>query len=422
MMRPIDRAAWIVGAFVVCGAAPASAQTVSLGPSQVRVQIGGETREVDVGCPPWALVTVGSRTYVAAGACGVATLEIAGGTVSLVEQRRLSGEATAITREGDNVVATVRATNGIETRQVVATLAPAVAPLPPPADGQPLPPPPPPPSESTAPPAPSAPTYGGATDSEVPGARPDATEEEQREQRRQRIAPDRYEGVIVNADAFAFLPIDALGIGVIARALVEYHAPFPMFFRGEVLPFGIATSNQPDDPTVFLAHFQLGLDLQLFGVGIGVGGQTVNDTQFDPEPMQRDAFAVTTTIRGGAVDGLHGEIRGGLYIHSTGGDPDRFQLGFIDARVQIPISEQIALVFHGGGGSDGHAMGEGGVRIWVVGTGGPGSVGLKITAGGGYLFAIGEPRPDPSCPGCGIFTNRTELAGPGFGLGLDWRP
>jgi hypothetical protein len=101
------------------------------------------------------------------------------------------------------------------------------------------------------------------------------------------------------------------------------------------------------------------------------------------------------------LDGLSFTWRSSIFSR-----PDRFVFGSGRGEANIPIGSHLGLFAAGGGGENGWAFGEGGVRTYVGGTGARGT--LIISASLGYASVFDGPSSE-------------NAGGPSVAFGMEWR-
>lgn len=157
------------------------------------------------------------------------------------------------------------------------------------------------------------------------------------------------------------------------------------------------------------------VDHAIYSAGVGVGANTVNDT--DGESESGSGLSIVQLLRIGAVDGLHLESRVEAVIFRS-----EVLFGYLQLEGQMAVADSTWLVIRGGGGSIGYGFGEVVVRNLLWGTGRPGSTFLELGLGGAGVFEQSCPPTPPvvsadNIPQC---TN-TDVGGPMFTAGLEWR-
>lgn len=193
--------------------------------------------------------------------------------------------------------------------------------------------------------------------------------------------------------------------------------------RTEYFRFGLNISpvsyvGATDEGSVFSAGGYVfgAVDHAIYSAGIGVGANTVNDT--DGESESGSGLSIVQLLRIGAVDGLHFESRVEAVIFRS-----EVLFSYLQLQGQIAVADTAWLVVRGGGGSLGYGFGEVVVRNLLWGTGQAGSTFLELGLGGAGLF-------EQACVGAGcepVVSAGTEIGverdvgGPMFTAGLEWR-
>ena len=201
--------------------------------------------------------------------------------------------------------------------------------------------------------------------------------------------------------------------GVLADLFVDYRPQgWPVVLQAALEPVGVGLgTGQRHTPGLFRVGVAYSSDT--FEAGLGAGAlfgqpdcyQVPLDFS-DPDGPTREVCENTTgatvhqTLRLGALDGLH--IAWSSSIVSS---EDQFEFGSGRGEVQVPLGTRLSLVAAGGGSGAGWGFGELGVRTFLQGTGGPGS--LVLTAGAGFVTLS---------DGSG-----SALSGPSVTTGLEWR-
>jgi hypothetical protein len=193
--------------------------------------------------------------------------------------------------------------------------------------------------------------------------------------------------------------------------------------RTEYFRFGVNLSpisyvGATDEGSVFSAGGYVfgAVDHAIYSAGVGVGANTVNDT--DGESESGSGLSIVQLLRIGAVDGLHLESRVEAVIFRS-----EVLFSYLQIQGQISVADTSWLIVRGGGGSLGYGFGEVVVRNLLWGTGQAGSTFLELGLGGAGLF-------EQACRGAGcepvvaagteIGTDR-DVGGPMFTAGLEWR-
>ena len=220
-------------------------------------------------------------------------------------------------------------------------------------------------------------------------------------------APPRVSG-LWELELFArpFAALGELGGGALFSGAFGYRLPH-LHLQAIVDPLGLGDVQGKAAVASFNAAAIASYDSQYFEMGLGLGGQTVNDTTFLLEPGT--GWAVLQLIRLGAQDGLNISARTNIVLFHS-----EFQFGGMVASGQIPVTPGYWVLFNGGGGGIGYGYGELGLRVLLTGNGLRGSKFLTVTAGGAAVFRSGV---------CDQFFNCQTLVygGPMAGIGGEWR-
>ena len=220
------------------------------------------------------------------------------------------------------------------------------------------------------------------------------------------LAPPRVPGLWEIAfHARPFLVLGDLGTGLVLDARLGYRTEH-FHIEGALQPLAVATAS--DGATAPVIGFVTGAyDSRLFEVGLGLGGQTVNDTEFQLEPGT--GVTVVQRARLGARDGLHLEVFTYLVLFHS-----EFDFSGVRVNGQIPLGRGGWLLMSGGGGSAGLGFGELGLRALLKGNGDKDSLFVTVTVGGAEAF-VNETCEDFFCE------TEIEYGGPTVGAGLEWR-
>jgi hypothetical protein len=227
-------------------------------------------------------------------------------------------------------------------------------------------------------------------------------------------------------DARPFLALGSLGGGALVdfRAVRRFESPVSLALR--ISPFGFIATNE-NSVVTFAANLLVSYDSRLFESGLGLGMSKVVDveSEFHEGPPTNYAASIAQYIRLGATDGIHV----GLLTHFVLFD-EQFQFGGAQVHGQVPLGvldTPAWVIARGGGGVPGHAFGEVGLRILVRGNGGPGSLFLTPTVGGGGIYEnLYTQCADPesvstSNASTGVCPQEIGSAGPLIGFGMEWR-
>lgn len=151
-------------------------------------------------------------------------------------------------------------------------------------------------------------------------------------------------------------------------------------------PFNAPIQN---DAYAGSAALRWGAASRYFEGGLGLGISSINRNYFYA-PGTGLLFA--PYLRVGAEDGFMIRIDAGAAIFHS-----RNQFSYLNALVQVPILQRVALTVGGGGGDVGYGFFESGVRVLGIGNGGVGSWFFRGTIG-----YVGVERPSSSGPFLGF--------------------
>jgi hypothetical protein len=203
-----------------------------------------------------------------------------------------------------------------------------------------------------------------------------------------------------------FLVLDNLGAGIWGDVSVGYRDE-NLHYEALLQPVTVASAEQ--GATFPAAAFlTVGYDSRLFEIGLGIGGQTVNDAAFDLEPGT--GLSMVQRARFGALDGLQLTVFSHVALFHS-----EFQFSHARVTGQIPMSGHTWLIASGGGGSLGLGFGELGVRVLLSGNGDRDSFFLTATAGGVGVFE------SDGIDETGDLDDGLDYGGPMVGIGGEWR-
>ncbi|HET6334372.1 MAG TPA: hypothetical protein VFG30_14210 [Polyangiales bacterium] len=222
------------------------------------------------------------------------------------------------------------------------------------------------------------------------------------------FAPPRLGGIWhAGFIARPFIVVDNFGVGASFEARVGYRWEIPFHVEALILPLTIGTGRQ-DAVGAAAGIVTASFDSKLFEIGLGVGGQTVNDPAFDLESGSGSTLA--QRLRIGSVDGGMLEVFTYIVLFHQ-----KFEFSDINVHGQLPVGDRSWLVVNGGGGSLGMGFGEIGLRVLLDGNGDAGSFFLTATIGGIHLFR------SRFCSSNEFNCDAVDYTGPHAGVGGDWR-
>jgi hypothetical protein len=220
-------------------------------------------------------------------------------------------------------------------------------------------------------------------------------------------APPRVSGLWeLQLIARPFAALDELGGGALLSGAIGYRFNY-LHLQAVVDPLAFADVQDRSSVAAVNGAVIASYDSRYFEMGLGLGGQTVNEPDFSLQPG--NGWAVQQLIRLGAQDGLNISARTSVVLFHS-----EFQFGGMVASGQIPVTRGYWLLLQGGGGNVGYGFGEFGLRALLAGNGRAGSKFLTVTAGGAGVF---KSACDPNFFSC----ESTSYSGPMAGVGGEWR-
>lgn len=230
--------------------------------------------------------------------------------------------------------------------------------------------------------------------------------------------PARHGGVgSVGATVRPLLPLGTIGIGGIAQLSAEYHFDAPVQIGLVVEPLAGAVTNDRNVGNLGVTGYAA-YDHDYFALGLGVGVTDLTEVVYGNDGQlsgQKRAFLLAQLVRLGALDGLHLVVRNGFAVVN-----DEFDFNGTIARIQYPLSENLAL-FGSGGAAQGFAYGELGLRFRAFGTGAADTLFVELSAGGGKVDGVVDyPDCDPT-GGAGFCKGIESYGGPLVGAGVEYR-
>lgn len=197
-------------------------------------------------------------------------------------------------------------------------------------------------------------------------------------------------------------------VGIMLDGYVAwYPANIPLSVTVMATPFAFGIGGkEPHYPGTFLA--MAGYTTDFFEIGLGAGALTGNVgpcVQMDPLSAAvcevNTGFTINQHLRLGSLDGFHLSWNSSIFSR-----PTQFVFGVGRGEVSVPLTSRLGLFAGGGGGENGWALGELGVRTSLGGAGGRGTVILRASLGYSAIF------DGPS---------RETVGGPAVAFGMEWR-
>lgn len=196
-------------------------------------------------------------------------------------------------------------------------------------------------------------------------------------------------------------------VGIIVDAFVSwYPTTLPLSVTAMAAPFGfVINSKEPHYPGTF--SLMGGYSTDYFEIALGAGALTGNVGPCFPNELGvtvcevNTGFTINQHLRLGSIDGFHLAWYSSIFSR-----PTQFVFGVGRGEVSIPLTSRLGLFAGGGGGENGWAGGELGVRTSLGGAGAPGTVMLRASLGYSALF------DGPT---------REFVGGPAVSFGMEWR-
>jgi hypothetical protein len=197
-----------------------------------------------------------------------------------------------------------------------------------------------------------------------------------------------------------------------------YWSSVPARIELAVAPAGVAFGGRGDHYPITVA-LTGAYTTDFFEIGLGAGGLIGKRTRdcfeerlspTDPDSAvhsvcqpgeENTGFTFNQTLRLGALDGLSFTWQSSVFSR-----PDEFVFGMGRGEVNVPLSRRFGLFGAGGGGENGWAFGEFGVRTYVNGVGAQGTVIISASLG---VVDIRDGRSDDG------------VVGPAVAYGMEWR-
>lgn len=213
--------------------------------------------------------------------------------------------------------------------------------------------------------------------------------------------------------ARTFVALGEFGGGLLLSGTLSYQFEQQLRLLVFVDPIAVADADVERGVAAVNGGAVASFDTRFFELGLGLGAQTVNSTDFGRGAGS--GLSVVQTLRLGVEDGLNLTARTSIVLFHK-----EFDLGSLVVSAQIPVREGYWLLLGGGGGNVGYGLGEVGLRALLDGNGDRGSTFLRVSAGGAAIFTDGacEISDEFGSVGCDDSVN---YAGPMAGVGVEWR-
>jgi hypothetical protein len=189
---------------------------------------------------------------------------------------------------------------------------------------------------------------------------------------------------------------------------LEYYFRVPLKLGVQLGPQGLIVSNRAGFTTELRAL--LSFASSYFEIGLEPGGEL--------HALGPSRFVMGYMLRVGSLDGLNLIFRNSYVLDFSSGSVQS-PLAIVNGEINIPLAQRINLFFVGGGsGSYGYGMG--GVKYYLRGGGGPGSLILHGSLGGAWVNDRCTVNPD-STNALVCATSSIDGVGPALAVGVDAR-
>ncbi len=207
------------------------------------------------------------------------------------------------------------------------------------------------------------------------------------------------------------------GVSPLAFAMLndfrfEYYLPVPLKVGVSVAPLGFMTSSPIGVLSEVRGH--VGFSSSYFELSLDPGAIL--------NRLGGTAFSFGFSFRLGSLDGLNLIFRSGYRLLSTGSRQPDFGFYSAGGEINIPLAKRFTLHLAGEGASA-YFWGTLGLKYWLRGNGGPGTLILDSGVGGAYLDDACRAIDSSSttCNGPSVSSSFARAGGPLASLGLDAR-
>jgi hypothetical protein len=197
-------------------------------------------------------------------------------------------------------------------------------------------------------------------------------------------------------------------VGFLTEAYATFYPTnLPLSVSVMAAPFGfVINGREAHYPGTFLAI--AGYSTDYFEIGLGAGALVGNVGPCGPNEFGlgyvcevNTGFTINQTLRLGSLDGFHLAWSSSVFSR-----PTKFVFGVGRGELSIPLTSRLGLFAGGGGGENGWASGELGIKTAIGGAGAPGTLILRASVG--YTAIFDGPT-------------REFIGGPAIGYGMEWR-
>ncbi|HRI53202.1 MAG TPA: hypothetical protein PLW65_23780, partial [Pseudomonadota bacterium] len=199
------------------------------------------------------------------------------------------------------------------------------------------------------------------------------------------------------------------GLGLLSELTFEYYFRIPLKLGVQVVPLGLVTGGTPGLSTELRALISFASSY--FELGLSPGAEL--------HLLGQQRFTIGFMLRLGSLDGLNLILHNSYVLVAGSYNSTQLAFGSITGEINIPLARRFSLYLNGGGSSY-WGYGTLGLKYYLRGGGGPGTLIINSGAGGAWV--------SDRCVTTGASTNTqycssrsTEGVGPTLALGLDAR-
>lgn len=199
------------------------------------------------------------------------------------------------------------------------------------------------------------------------------------------------------------------GLGLLSELTFEYYFRIPLKLGVQVVPLGLVTGGTTGLSTELRALISFASSY--FELGLSPGAEL--------HLLGQQRFTIGYMLRLGSLDGLNLILHNSYVLAAGSYNSTQLSFGSITGEINIPLASRFSLYLNGGGSSY-WAYGTLGLKYYLRGGGGPGTLIINSGAGGAWV--------SDRCVTTSASTNTqycssrsTEGVGPTLALGLDAR-
>lgn len=187
-----------------------------------------------------------------------------------------------------------------------------------------------------------------------------------------KVAPRLWYGMTrIVANLRPFIGIAPLGFGMINDFAVEYYTPVPIKIGAEIMPLGFTTSGGVGVVSEF--RFRFAFASSYFEAGLAPGARVYR--------LGGSLFSLSYSLRLGSLDGLNLIFWNSFTLSRSGGSNRTLEFSSAGGEINIPVARKFTINLTGAGAEE-WVFGTVGLKYYMRGAGGPGTVILSSGFGG----------------------------------------